>query len=194
MLLSAHAWADSSASVAVLNQKLSAVDYEVEGQQTGCGLRATGETKEALSLNVLVTVFRKKTGATFGVIKVVARQALMKDGAPVLEDGRIVMANLGKIERAWVRPDSGKQPAIDKSAESSHADAYMVDTEFTGTIDLLTAMSQENFKVGLNRSDAGPDETFQFDTRIGQEEAVKFSACMANLRAALQEGKRRETF
>jgi hypothetical protein len=194
MLYFAQVWADTSAPIAVLNQKLSVVDYAVEGQQTGCGLRATGETKDALSLNVLVTVFRKETGTTFGVIKVVARRALMKDGAPVLQDGRIEMANLGKIQRAWIKTDSGKHPTIDKSAESSHADAYMVNTEFSGTIDLLTAMLQENFKVGLNRSEAGPDEIFQFDIRIGQEDAGKFSVCMANLRAVLQEGKSRETF
>jgi hypothetical protein len=194
MLFSMHTLADTSVPITVLNQKLSAVAYASEEQQTGCGLRATGETKDALSLNVLVTVFRKDTGATFGVIKVVARKVVMKDGAPVLQNGRPVIANLGKIQRAWIKPDSGKQPAIDRNAESSHGDAYMVNAEFSGTVDLLVAMSKENFRVGLNRNDTGPDEIFQFDQRLGQDEAGKFSICMGNLRVALQEEKSKEIF
>jgi hypothetical protein len=194
LLFSAHALADSSVPIIPLNQKLSVVDYSSDGRQTGCGLRATGETKDNLMLNVLVTVFRKDTGATFGVIKVVARKQLMKDGVPELQDGRPVIADLGKIQHAWVKPDSGKQPMMDKSAQSSHSDAYMVNTEFSGTVDLLVEMSQLNFKVGLNRIDEGPDEVFQFNQHLGQDEAGKLSACMNNLRAAIEENKRKESF
>jgi hypothetical protein len=194
ILLSAHSFAGTSIPAAVLNQKLSAVDYSSDGRQTGCGLRATGETGDGLSLNVLVTVFRKDTGATFGVIKVVARKVVKKDGAPLMQDGQAVIANLGKIQRAWIRPDSGKQPAIDRSGESSHGDAYMVNSEFSGTVDLLIAMSQENFKVGLNRNDEGPDEIFQFEKHLDPGETGKFSVCMSNLRAVLEEGKSKETF
>lgn len=194
MLFSAHAWADSSAPVTPVNQKLSVVDYTSDGRQTGCGLRATGETGDGLSLNVLVTVFRKETGATFGVIKVVARKMVIKQGAPLMQDGQPVFADLGKIQRAWIRPDSGKQPAIDKSGESSHGDAYMVNAEFFGTVDLLVAMSQENFKVGLNRNDEGLDEIFQFDKHLERSDTGKFSVCMSNLRAVLEEVRNKEVF
>lgn len=194
VLLSAHALADSSTPVIPLNQNLAVVDYFSDGRQTGCGLRATGETRDDLWLNVLTTVFRKETGATFGVIKVVARKANMKDGAPVLQDGKITYSSLGKIQKAWIKPDSGKQPIIYKNGESSHSDAYMVNTEFASTVDLLLAISQENFKVGLNRNEYGPDEIFQFDKRLGQAEAGKLSACMNNLRAAMEENKNKESF
>jgi hypothetical protein len=176
------------------NQNLAVVDYFSDGRQTGCGLRATGETKDDLWLNVLITVFRKETGATFGVIKVVARKVNMKDGAPVLQDGKITFSSSGNIQKAWIKPDSGKQAIIYKNGESSHSDAYMVNTEFTSTVDLLVAMSLENFRVGLNKNDEGPDEIFQFDKRLSQGEAGKFSVCMGNLRAAMQEGKNKETF
>jgi hypothetical protein len=73
LLLSAQALA-SPTSVIPLNQNLAVVDYFGEGRQTGCGVRATGETKDNLWLNVLITVFLKETGSTFGVIKVVARK------------------------------------------------------------------------------------------------------------------------
>jgi hypothetical protein len=193
-LLSAHALADTSPPVIPLNQNLAVVDYFGDGRQTGCGLRATGETQDALWLNVLITVFRKETGATFGVIKVVARKANMKDGAPVLQDGKITYANIGKIQRAWIKAESGKQPIMYKNGESSHSDAYMVNTEFASTVDLLVAIAQENFKVGLNRNEYGPDEIFQFDKRLGQNEAGKLSVCMKNLRAAMEENKSKESF
>lgn len=194
VLISAHALADSSAPVTPLNQNLAVVDYFGDGQQTGCGLRATGETNDHVWLNVLITVFRKETGATFGVIKVVARKVNTKDGVPLLQDGKITYANIGKIRKAWIKPDSGKEPLIYKNGESSHSDAYMVNTEFASTVDLLVAMSQEDFKVGLNRNESGPDEIFLFDKRLGQDEAGKLSVCMKNLRAAMEENKSKQSF
>jgi hypothetical protein len=193
-LLSAHVLADSSTPVIPLNQNLAVVDYFSNGRQTGCGLRATGETKDGLWLNVLITVFRKDTGATFGVIKVVARKVDKKDGVPLLKDGMITYANLGKIRKAWIKPDSGKQPLTSKNGESSHSDAYMVNTEFSSTVELLLSMSQENFKVGLNRYESGPDEIFQFDRRLSEDDTGKLSICMKNLRDAMEEKKNKESF
>jgi hypothetical protein len=194
VLLSAHALADSSAPVIPLNQNLAVVDYFGDGRQTGCGLRATGETKDDLWLNVLITVFMKGTGATFGVIKVVARKVNVKDGVPLLQDGKITYANIGKIRKAWIKPDSGKEPLIYKNGESSHSDAYMVSAEFASTVDLLVAISQESFKVGLNRNEDGPDDVFQFDKRLDQSEADKLSVCMKNLRTAMEENKDKQNF
>jgi hypothetical protein len=194
VLLSAQALGGSSTPVIPQNQNLAVVDYFNNGRQTGCGLRATGETNDNLWLNVLITVFRKDTGATFGVIKVVARKVNTKDGAPLLKDGKITYLDLGNIRKAWIMPDSGKQPRINKNGESSHNDAYMVDTEFSSTVDLLLAMTQENFKVGLNRLETGPDEIFQFDKRPSQDEVAKLSICMKNLRAEMEEKKNKEVF
>ena len=194
VLLSAQALAESSAPVIPLNQNLAAVDYFSDGRQTGCGLRITGETKDDLWLNVLITVFMKGTGATFGVIKVVARKVKVKDGVPLLRDGKITYADIGNIRKAWIKPASGKEPLIYKNGESSHSDAYMVSAEFSSTVDLLVAISQENFQVGLNRNEDGPDEVFQFDKRLSQDEADKLSACMKNLRKAMEENKDKQNF
>jgi hypothetical protein len=199
-LLSAHAFADSSppavpySPIIPLNQNLVVVDYFGDGKQTGCGLRATGETKDDLWLNVLITVFMKGTGATFGVIKVVARKVNIRDGVPLLQDGKITYANTGKIQKAWIKPDSGKEPLIYRNGESSHSDAYMVSAEFSSTVDLLIAISQENFKVGLNRNGDGPDEVYQFNKRLEQGEADKLSVCMKNLRAVMAENKDKQNF
>src|ERR1700693_918286 len=71
-----------------LHQELVAVDYFREGRQTGCWLRITGEAEENLWLNVLISVFLKETGLTFGIFKVSAKKINMKDGSPQLQDGR----------------------------------------------------------------------------------------------------------
>jgi hypothetical protein len=194
LLISAQALAGSSAPVIPLNQKLEVVDYSDNGRQSGCGLRATGNTKDDVWLNVLVTVFMKETGASFGIIKVVARKVNTKDGAPVLQDGKITYADLGKISKAWIKTYSGKEPLIYKNGESSHADAYMVTADFSSTVDLLAAILQESFKVGLNRNEQGPDEIFQFDKQLGQDEAYKLSVCMKNLKTAMDENKERQNF
>ena len=194
MLNSAYAHADTSAAEIPLNQKLEVVDYFDNDRQTGCGLRATGEASGDLWLNVLITVFMKETGAAFGVIKVVARKVNTKDGVPLLQDGKITYADIGKIRKAWIKPDSGKEALIYKNGESSHSDAYMVSAEFASTVDLLLAISQQSFKVGLNRNEDGPDDVFQFDKRLGQSEADKLSVCMNNLRVAMEENKRKESF
>jgi hypothetical protein len=200
MLWSAHAYAEPapamipSGMAIPQNQNLAEVEYFSDGQPTGCGLRATGETRDDLWLNVLVTVFRKETGATFGVIKVVARKANMKDGVPVLQDGRMTFSDLGRIHKAWMKSDSGKQALVYRNGESSHSDAYMVNTEFASTVDLLNAIAQERFQVGLNRNGYGPDQVFQFDKPLAQEEALKLSVCMDNLKAAIEESRSKESF
>lgn len=194
MLLSAHALAESSATVIPLNQKLEVVDYVDNGRQSGCGLRATGNTKDDVWLNVLVTVFMKETGSSFGIVKVVARKVNTKDGVPLLQDGKITYANLGNIRKAWIQSYSGKRPLVYKNGESSHGDAYMVTAEFSSTVDMLVAILQESFKVGLNRHEDGPDEVFQFDKQLGRDEAYKLSVCMKNLRTTMEENKGKENF
>jgi len=193
-LISAEAFAATSAPVIPQQQKLSSVEYSSGGRQTGCGLRITGVAGQTVSLNVLITVFMKETGITFGVVKVVARNFNMKNELPNAQDGSAAPSNYGPIRKAWIKPDSGIQPLMYQNGKSSHNDAYMVSTEFASTVDLLAAISRENFRVGLNRSDDGPDEIFQFDQRISQEEAGKLSVCMNNLRAEIEENKRNNTF
>jgi hypothetical protein len=70
----------------------------------------------------------------------------------------------------------------------------MVSAEFASTVDLLVAISQESFKVGLNRNEGGSDEVFQFDKRLDQSEADKLSVCMKNLRTAMEENKDKQDF
>jgi hypothetical protein len=193
LLLSAQALA-SPTSVIPLNQNLAVVDYFGEGRQTGCGVRATGETKDNLWLNVLITVFLKETGSTFGVIKVVARKVKTKDGVPLLKDGKITYTNLGKIQKAWIKSDSGKEPLIYKNDEASHSDAYMVSAEFASTVDLLAEMIQGNFRVGLNRNAQDLDEVFQFNKPLDKSEGEKLSVCMKNLRDEMEEKKDKQNF
>lgn len=194
MLLSVHALAGSTAPEIPLNQKLAVVDYFDNGRQSGCGLRATGVTKDDVSLNALITVFMKGTGAAFGVIKVVARKVNMKDGVPLLHDGKVTYENIGNVRKAWIKSYSGKEPLIYKNGESSHGDAYMVTADFSSTVDLLVAILQESFKIGLDRSEDGPDEVFQFDKQLDQDEAYKLSVCMKNLQTAMDENKDRQNF
>jgi hypothetical protein len=194
ILSSALAAAESSELVVPLNQKLITVDYFDNDRQSGCGLRATGETRDDVWLNVLVTVFMKDTGSAFGVIKIVARKVNTKDGVPLLQDGKITYANIGNIRKAWIQSYSGKRPLIYKNGESSHADAYMVTAEFSSTVEMLVAILQESFKVGINRTEDGPDEVFQFDKPLASDEGYKLSVCMKNLRAEMEESKSEERF
>jgi len=193
-LMSAKAFAAASIPVVPSQQRLMTVEYGSGGRQTGCGLRVTGKTKQDLSLNVLITVFMKETGVTFGVVKVVARKMDMQNGGLMPQDGSAAYSSMGQIRKAWIKPDSGSQPLVYQNGQTSHNDAYMVTTEFAGTVDLLVAISREKFIVGLNRSDDGPDEIFQFDRRISREEAGKLSVCMRNLRGEIEQNKRSNTF
>ncbi len=187
LLLSAHTYADSSTPAIPLNQNITAVDYIDNDQQTGCGLRATGETSNDLQLNVLITVFTKGSGASFGVIKVVARKVDVKDG-------KTTYADMGNIQNAWIISASGKRPLIYKNGESAHADAYMVTADFSSTLDMLVALLQETLTVGINWNEDDPDEEFLFNKRVAPDEAYKLSVCMKNLHAAMDAGKGKEVF
>ncbi len=195
MLLATQAHAEASSAPAVpMNQDLAVIDYFGNGQQTGCGLRATGETGDHLWLNVLVTVFMKETGSSFGVIKIVARKVDTKDDIPLLHDGKIGYVDIGRIRDAWIKTATGKMPLIDKNGEASHSDAYMVTSEFASTVELLLAISRESFQVGIDRNGEYPDAVYQFDQRLAQDKADKLSVCMQNLRDEIEAMKLRETF
>lgn len=181
-------------SVVPLNQNLTAVEYLKDGRQSGCGLRITGESRDDIWLNVLITVFMKESGVKFGVAKFVARKVEMKGGKPLLRDGRISYLDIGNIRSAWIKPDAEELPTSYESGGPSHTDAYMATVEFAGTMDLLVAISQQSFKVGLNRGGGRLDEIYQFDQVVGRDEAGKLSVCMKNLRAEIEENKSNKTF
>lgn len=191
---SAQIMADSLPATIPLNQNLEAVDYFREGKQTGCGLRATGESKGDVWLNVLVNVMMKESGDTFGIFKVAAKKVNMKDGAPILQDGKITYSSIGKIYNAWIRTESGVQPVFDKNGESWHSDGYMLTMEFSGTMDLLVAIPQSSFKVGFKKTKGESDEIFEFNERIGQNEVEKLFTCMRNLRSEIEEYKSKNSF
>jgi len=181
-------------SVVPLNQNLTKVEYFKGGRQSGCGLRITGETRDNIWLNVLITVFMKEPGVKFGVAKIVARKVEMEGGKPLLRDGRISYLDIGNIQSAWIKPDTEELPTTYESGGPSHTDAYMATVEFASTMDLLVAISQQSFKVGLNRGGGRLDEIYQFDKGIGRDEAGKLSVCMKNLRSAIEESRSNKTF
>ena len=172
-----------------LHQELVAVDYFREGRQSGCGLRITGEAEENVWLNVLISVFLKETGLPFGIFKVSAKKINMKDGAPLLRDGRITYSSMGKIHKAWLKTESGVQPNFYKNGKLLHDDGYMATMEFVSTMDLLVAIPQASFRVGFNRNEDEPEEIFEFNKRINPNEANKLLTCMKNLRSTIEENK-----
>jgi len=176
-----------------LHQELTAVNYFREGQQTGCGLRATGEAEENVWLNVLISVFMKETGFTFGIFKVSAKRVMMKNGAPLIQNGRIIYSSIGKIHKAWLTTQSGEQPELYKNGEMQHIDGYMASIKFVSAMDLLAAIPRASFKVGLIQKEGDAGEIYEFDERIEPREANKLLTCMKNLRNTIDEyrnGKR----
>ncbi len=192
-LLSINAFASSSAPVPLLKQNLVSVEYNSNGKQSGCGVRATAENKDKLMLNALITVFIKETGTTFGVVKVVARKAEMKNGVPLLKNGSPVYLNIGNVTKAWVKPDSVAQPKV-YNRGTSHNDGYMETVDFASTADLLVLMTQENFKVGFSFNTGQADQTFIFNQWMDRREGNAFAACMANLNNVIEENKKKRSF
>jgi len=182
-LISTLAVAGTPPPVIPLNQYLTVVEYARNGEQTGCGLRATGETADNLWIDVLLNVLTGESGNLFGMFKVVVRKINMRNGVPLLQDGRITYSSIGNIHSAWIKSGSGKQSIIRKGNESPHNDGYMASLDFDNAMDLLIAMPLTNFRVGykIGENDK-PDEVLEFNKRITRGEAGKLSACMKNLR------------
>lgn len=185
-----HVQANAAAITPVipLNQDLVTVDYvNKDGRQSGCGLRATGSTKDDIWLNVLVNVFMQEPGVTFGMFKVVARKINMANGAPILQNGKLSYSSIGKIRKAWIRTVSGIQPVIFKNGESSHSDGYMTSMEFASTMELLSAITKTSFLVAYVINEDGTPDVFQFDKKISPIEAGKLAVCMNNLRDTIEQ-------
>ncbi len=191
--LSANAFASSSAPVPLIKQNFVSVEYNSNGKQSGCGVRATAENKNNLTLNALITVFMKETGVTFGVVKVVARKADMKNGVPKMQNGSPVFLNIGNVTKAWIQTDSSTQPKV-YNRGTSHNDGYMETVDYTGTLDLMMLMVQENFKIGFSFNTGQADQTFVFDQWMDRREGNAFAACMMNLKNVIEENKKRRSF
>ena len=181
-------------SIIPLKQSLTSVEYRNLGRQSGCGLRITGETQDDIWINILITVFRKDSGDNFGAVKIVARKVETENGKLKFRDGRITYLNTGKIRRAWIKPDSMDLPVAYEGAGPSHNDAYMGTVEFANTMDLMILISEESFRVGINRVAGKVDEIYQFDQRISLDEAGKLSLCMTNLRDEIEGRQHRQPF
>lgn len=193
-IFSIQAIANPSSPSIPLNQNLSALNYSKEGNQTGCGLRITGEAAGDLWVNILLSVFIREAEPPIGMFKVVVKKINMQNGEPLLQDGKITYSNTGKIRQAWLKTDSGVQLQPYANGASSHGDGYMTSLAFSNAMDLLSSIPQARFKVGFSTSENEPDEILEFDKRIDQEEADKLSTCMRNLKGAMEGKKAGESF
>lgn len=184
IVLSAPAPAGSPLPVTPLNQYLEALDYFRNGEQSGCGLRITGETRDHLWINALVNVSMKESGILFGMFKVVVKKISTENGKPLIRGGKVIYSSIGKIHKGWIKTDSGVQFLAGKNRGGPHNDGYMAPMEFDNAMNLLIAIPQTNFRVGFSKKENGTEEIFEFNKRITQDEANKLSSCMKNLREA----------
>ena len=187
VFLSVDALASPPVPVIPQKQYLTSVSFTKEGEQTGCGLRAIGVTRDSLLVNVLVGVFTRESGALYGMFKVVAKKIIMRDGKPLIQNGKAMYSSIGRIHRAWLKTDSGSQPMTHESGEAPHNDGYMATLEFDNAAKLLIALPQENFMVGFDKMGDGDEKMFGFNKRMPRNEANKLSACMKNLRETREE-------
>lgn len=194
MLWTGSVFADPLLPVVAINQNLVAVDYFRAGQQSGCGLRVTGETTEDIWLNVLVDVLMKESGETFGIFKVAAKRLNKEQVDDLLRDGKASYVSYGKIYKAWIKTSSGIEPRFYKNGETSHNDGYMATMEFGSTMNLLVAIAQSSITVGFSRDPSGSDEIFEFSARMEQKEVEKLFTCMKNLRREIAEYKGKNDF
>ncbi len=184
VFLPVHALASPPIPTIPQNQYLEALYYSRAGQQTGCGLRITGETKDNLWINVLVSVSMKESGALFGIFKLAVKKIIMRNGEPLIQDGKVMYSSIGNIHKGWIKTDSGVQLLATKDAEYFHNDGYMASMEFYKAMELLIAIPQTNFRVGFSKKENGSEEVFEFNQRITQDEADRLSSCMKSLRDA----------
>ncbi len=184
VFLPVHALASPPIPTIPQNQYLEALYYSRAGQQTGCGLRITGETKDNLWINVLVSVSMKESGALFGIFKLAVKKIIMRNGEPLIQDGKVMYSSIGNIHKGWIKTDSGVQLLATKDAEYFHNDGYMASMEFYKAMELLIAIPQTNFRVGFSKKENVSEEVFEFNQRITQDEADRLSSCMKSLRDA----------
>lgn len=184
VFLSVHTLASPPSPTIPQNQYLEALYYSKAGLQTGCGIRITGETKDNLWINVLVSVSMKESGALFGIFKLAVKKLIMSNGQPLIQDGKAMYSSIGNIHKGWIKTDSGVQLVATKDAEYFHNDGYMASMGFYKAMELMIAIPQTNFRVGFTKKEDGSEEAFEFNQRITQDEADRLSSCMESLRDA----------
>ncbi len=165
------------------NQRLAVVEYTRSGEQSGCGLRATGNIPDGLHVDVLLNVFAEEARGRFGMFKMVARKASQPDGALHPEDGRSG-AVIGKIRKAWLKTASGMKTVIREGLDSPHNDGYMARLEFDNAAKLLAEIAQADFRVMYSMEGDSAENALMFNRRISPGEARKLTLCMKRLRQA----------
>lgn len=171
-----------------VNQYQAALNFFRNGEQSGCGLRITGETKDDLWITTLIIVSMKESGALYGVFKIDVKKIITKDGKPLIQDGKLMYSSAGKIREGWIKTDSGVQFLANKNVGGPHNEGYLAPMEFDNAISLLIAIPKVNFRIGFSRKEDETEQVYEFNRRIAQDEADRLSSCMRNLRDA-QSGK-----
>jgi hypothetical protein len=164
-----------------LNQNVAALTYFTADNQTGCGIRITGETHENLAVNILISVFVSEADSPVAMFKLVVKKIIMRNGQPQLKDGKIEFTSIGKIHQAWLKTDSGIELKSYPNGESAHGDGYMTSIPIANAVELLASIPRAKFMVGFGRIDSKPAELLEFNQPITQSEAAKLSLCMKNL-------------
>ncbi|MBI3903749.1 MAG: hypothetical protein HY306_12545 [Nitrosomonadales bacterium] len=197
LALSVHAMAGTPApsltnpAMVPHNQNLAALAYFGRLGPTGCGVRITGETEDDLWINVVLNVFMRETKEPTAMFKVVVRKVLKKDGIPLLQDGRAVFANLGSIRKAWLETGAGNRLQPATGGEALHGDGYMTSLDFGQAMNLLSEITQAEFRIGFHRGENEADTVFAFNQRMSQTEADTLTSCMKGLREAMEAQKHR---
>ena len=184
VLFSALALPSPLPPVVPQNQYLAALDYFRNGEQSGCGLRVTGETKDNIWVSALLVLSMKEFGTLYGVFKVDVKKIIVKNDRPLIRDGKVMYSSAGKIQEVWIKTGSGVEFTANKNGGSPHNDGYMAPVEFDKAINLLIAIPQADFRVGLIKNEGEAEEVYEFNERITQGEADKLSSCMKNLTEA----------
>ena len=176
-----QALANPPSPVVALNQYQAAIGYFRNGEQSGCGLRITGETKDNLWINALVMVSMKDSGMLFGMFKVDAKRIIMRDGKPLIQDGKLRYTSAGKIRKGWIKTDAGIHFLANENGGSPHNEGYMAPMEWDTAINLLIAIPLANFRIGFTKNEDETEDVYEFNERITQNEADRLSSCMKNL-------------
>ena len=126
-------------------------------------------------------VSMKESGALFGMFMVNAKRIIMRNGKPLIQDGKVRYSSAGKVRKGWIKTDPGVQFLANENEGSQHNDGYMAPVEFYIAINLLIAIPQANFRIGFSKDEDGTEEVYEFNERITQDEADKLSSCVKNL-------------
>lgn len=161
------------------NYSFEPLDYIVEGETVGCGIKFSAINKEILFLDASVNLnYSKKAKSFYSIFKVTAKEMGSLDGQFAPSD---VYVNHG-----WIKTSQGttfEYLTLDRGEDRN--DFLALNASIKNVMKIFAEINLGNIKLGFNKEAGKFDKVFELQSSPSPSTRDKINSCLNDLMKTL---------